>query len=294
MMKKVFHLSILIIAVSAVMNLQPLSAEGYQVEASGSYFYSKTDSIKYKEYSLFLTGYFQEVNTDGKPYAEAAFLQKTGYLTVTGTKIKDDEGSEGEFSGLTYGGELGIVFPVVPVFIKGGYLRNDSDGDWNYDRSINTFSGEIGYYLTDNLAVAGNFVKEFAHVEYDTYPKTETKNSTYGCNFKYVNMISNTMALNIEGSYDRISSKTEGLDKLINNEYVIGADFYFTPQIGIGGSIEINKGDDKDYAGNTYKLQASAFLTQNIGIFVGIGKYKAEDSATEDETLFYASVKGRI
>jgi len=171
-----------------------------------------------------------------------------------------------------------------------------------YDLNIkeNDFSGELGYYITDGLAVAGTCKYGKADVDFaGTSNDKVVKTTIYGAYFKYVVMFNGQMGINLEGSYKHQTEKTtytsKSPEKEKNNIYIATGDFYITPKIGIEGEIEFNRGDNKYDAGNTYKGSFKIFFIPNFAVSAGYGVFKPEDSSVgSKEKLYMAALTARI
>lgn len=317
MFKKVVFCLFVILSFSAMIDFQVLKAESYQLEAGGYYSLEKSDNSDFTLYGVGASWFFKEVSMEGGPYAEADFMQKAGSISLTGLmgSFESDE-SEGEMECDSYMIDAGVkyVFPVVPVFAAIGYKLLNMDGDfalsdYNTDMDIEiksaAYYGELGYYIIDNLTFSAEYQIEkeetkkgkieVGGIEYAPADKEKKDNTGIGCNFKHVAMIGTGMALNIEAGYTYVKSDPEDGDDLTNNIYELSADFYFKPQYGIGASVIMNTGDDKEAAGNTYELFYSIFLTPNVALAGSFGMFKADDKdEAEDRKEFNLMVIGRI
>lgn len=317
MIKKVSLFFSIILTVSAIFSLNELNAESYQLEGAGYYSLEKTDNTDNTLYGPGVSWFFKEVSIEGGPYAEADFIQKAGSVSLIGlmgNNESDEEEGKVELDLYMVDAAVRYVFPVVPLFVSLGYQRFNMDGDFTFsdfdtDMDIeiisNTYSGELGYFIIDNLAISAEYQLEkeesetgrieVGGIEYAPADKEKTDTTGMGCNLKYVALIGTGMALNIEAAYDYLISEPEEGDDLINHIYELSADFYFNPQYGIGGSVKMNTGDDKEDAGNTYEVSCSAFLTPNVALAASFGLFKADDKdEAEDSKEFNVMIFGRI
>jgi hypothetical protein len=306
MIKRVVVFFLMILAVSAVLNLQGLRAEAYQFEANGYYYNESADSSDGYSFGLDVTAYFQQVSVDGRPYMEAAFLQKTGYVTLGGEmgsyEIDETDGKT-TIDPMVAGIEAGYVFSPVPVLIKAGYKYDAWDGEFkepgdtiDFEITKNTYTGQLGYYITDGIALAGTI--DMANEETKTKGSfgstTKTDTMSYGANCKYVTMINADMGINLEASYNYVTVEEKDVKDLVNNVYQIRGDVYVTPMIGIGGIVAINTGDNKEDAGNTYTAEASVFFTPNVALMGSYSFFAADEKGVEDINSFEVAVKGRF
>jgi hypothetical protein len=306
MLKKINLFMFMFLIVSAVVNTKGLVAQSYQFEANGAYSYEKQKDGNLSMYLLGVEAFFEQINLEGRPYAEAAFLQKTGsaaIIAMKGSSKFDSEGGigESETDYVFFGGTVGYVIPVVPVFIKGEYSRNSSDGTYTepgfkvtYDIKHETFAGDLGYYIIDGFILAGRYEKINETQKMQSSPDVKSEMKAFGPYFKYVTMFDGEKGLNIEGGFKRLSSKEEGEKELNNRIFSIEGDFYVTPQVSIGCSVEINRGDIKTLAGNTYGVELAGFINPNIGLGLEFNYFKADNSDANDSKEFSFSITGRI
>jgi len=317
MFKKVVFCLLVILSLSTMIIIQGVHAQSYQLEGAGYYSLEKADNSDVALYGPGVSWFFTEVSLEGGPYAEADFIQKAGSVSLTGLmgSIEGDE-DEGKTEFDIYMIDAGVsyVFPVIPVFVSLGYQRFNMDGDFSFsdfdtDMDVemisDTYYGELGYYIIDNLTVSAEYQLdkeesetgriEVDGIEYAPADKEKTDTTGIGCNFKHVALFGAGMALNIEAAYKYLTSEPEEGDDLINHVYELAADFYFNPQYGVGGSVTMNTGDDKEDAGNTYEVSCSAFLTPNVAFAVSFGLFKADDKDEADDSKeFNVMIFGRI
>ena len=302
MVKRIQLLFLAVLTITIMFIYQESRAESYQFEVNGDYYYQKGDFIKEADYELNAAYYFSQVNIDAAPYREAAFMQQAGYIALSGA-IGTVEYGEGKLDGEQFGIEIKLVLPEFPLFLKLKYDRREFDGDiedegtlYDSDLTYNNYSCGLGYYLMKSLAVAVTYERENEKADYpDIFYKETNKTDSFGGYFKYVTVFENKSGLNLEGSYIYDIYKTDSEGKLKNNTYTLGCDFYITPQIGIGGSAQVNTGDDKEVAGNTYIGRVSVFVIANIAVEAEYGVFKADNTdESEDSKQFTILLKGRI
>lgn len=306
MIKRVTVFFLMILTVSAVMNLSELKAESYQFEVNGFYYNEQADSSDGYSYGLEAIAYFEQVSVDGRPYMEAAFLQKAGYVLLGGAmgsyEIDDIDGTT-TLDPMSAGIDIGYVFPQLPLLIKAGYKYDDWDGEFKepgyttkFEMSSNTYSGQLGYYIADGAAVAGTIemVNDETEIKGVYASTTKTDTMSYGFNCKYVTMINADMGINLEASYVYVTVEEKDVEDMVNNVYQIRGDFYLTPKIGLGGIVEIEKGDNKENTGNTYTAEASVFFNTNVALSGSYSFFAADEKGVDNISSFEVAVKGRF
>ncbi len=177
--------------------------------------------------------YFAPVNTDGHPLAEAAFLE-----AASGVYAGYASQSGGDATVSNLGAK--VYIPNSIVYLGAEYRRVDAD---NYDN--NDWSVTGGVRLIDNLLLTTTYNDEAG---YD-----------FNVSAKYVAKIAGAQAINLFGSFVNDD----------NNSFTLGADYYFTPQTGVGFKID-DYGSTSDYTFNV-----SHFFTEVLYLrgFYTSGEY---------------------
>lgn len=301
-MFKKFMFVLLILITSGFFTRPGFSAESYQYIVSSLYDYTKSDTEKTAFYGLGAAMYFEEVSLENTPYEYAAFYHKVGYFGIRGLfgDYKYEDGSEkGDFDLKTFSPVLNIVIPGMPVFLELNYIYMSMDGDlmgYDFKRTLNGMGIDLGFFLMDGFAASISYERDKEIMDkFWIFPEEETIINTYGFGAKYVTMLNDQMGLHLAGFYTRENSKTEDEDAEVNSTYSLEGDFYFTPKIGLGAEIDINRGDDKYNAGNNYTGRFSIFITSNIKLALEYSIFKVEDADTgEDSSDIAIELTGRF
>ncbi len=307
MYKNILILKIIFLTLLVFHSNSNLKAEPYQFEIAGGYEYAKDDDTKTSLYQLGGSIYFEQITTEGRPLAEASFLQKAGYISfifLLANSKAEDEYLKVNTDMYGIGAELKYVLPSIPLFVELGYSHMKADQEatitfypWDFSdtQNINLFYGAIGLYLTDTLAIKGFGSKLYRKID-DSSSTEEDTEIAYGGELKYVLLLGNGMAFNLQAAYNHESLKEDGdSEKYITREYELLGDLYLTPGFSIGGGVQIQKGDIKPGVGKTYMAQARLFITENLSIGIQFQQFKVDDSNKgEDSRVFGVYVTGRI
>lgn len=284
-----------ILTLTFILNINESSAESFQLEGNGAFYYNKNPEKdyalaefleKYSIYDFSVAYYFHEVNIEAKPLKDAAFLQKEGYIKFSGKK-GNIEITDGNRDMYALGVEAKLVLQEIPFFIILGYERGKTDADLsNYIYSdyhthsvSNNYSGELGYYITDGFAASLMYYRlydDFRGLYFAPDDGIKSETNGFGINLKYVIRISDQKSLVLEGFYIReyTSSDDSYYDTVWNdreNMCKFSADFFIIPQLSLGLCIGINNDNVIRRNGDIYKAEITAFPVQNIGISATYG-----------------------
>lgn len=219
-------------------------AGNYSVElnAGGSntdYVYDSDDSEKYIGGSV----YFAPVSTDGKPLAEAAFLNRASNIYGKISHVEDD------FDDATVS-ELGVEIYLPNSIFYGAfdYKHAQLDGRDNDDQ----WSAKLGITPVEGLLLTTSFIED---VDYDP-----------NITAKYVYSMPGGQAISFNGM-------AYFADETL---YSLGADYHVTPQTSFG--FEYADVTDAPDSVETISLNAKHFFNES---FYVAGKYTENDTADE-------------
>jgi hypothetical protein len=170
---------------------------------------------------------FSEVNTDGKPLAESAFLGKNSFVRASHSEFDADGGGSADAQ------TIGVGFYIPnSIFYVGAehYKFEDSD-----DTQI-----EVGVTPIDGLLISTSYFTESDGYE----PNIEAK---------YVRPLAGDTAINLEAGF---AQGEDGAD----DELYLAADYYFTNFFSVGGQI-YDYGD-----GSVYSIRTRYFFNDSFSL----------------------------
>jgi hypothetical protein len=180
-------------------------------------------------------GYFEAVNTDKHPLAEAAFLEDASnveLMHVMGTNDEFDFDIDIDITALS----LNYYIPNTDLFASAILMRTSVDAG-PIDDSENDWGISAGYSPIDNLLIKTTY---FDDIDYEI-----------NLDAKYVHKLVNDTAVNVEASYAKAD---------IDDSFGISADYYFNNKMSLGARVV-------SVADTDFGIQGKVFLADNF--FIG-------------------------
>ena len=272
--------------------------QNYQTELFGGYEKEDADTSTDKTIGVGAEIYFSPINTESKPFAQAAFLDKSSFVTVGYINQKVDL-QNASVDSLDLGGPLiGINFITETDAFILGVFYSKLDGDTNpsqltIDSKLIGFV--IGKYLNDSTTVEVSYTSGDA--EYDN----TISNQTFTLDIDYYELTYNTVQwLGATSYYDfsigfeLIRKDNSNSVKEDNHELKVLGNYYFTRMTSLGLAASFNSGDDISDEGQTLAINFNHFFAPQIALKVGLSKFNADDIQTEDADSFSFDVIARF
>lgn len=205
--------TLLAASVAALAFAPAAYAQNYQMEGGFSYVHLDDDGFKGDAFALDFTYHLDQVNTQGKPLAEAAFLDRSTSVYGQLTHIDNDWD---DFQNLGIGVEAFIEDFYVNANITRNFLPSGTS-------DTTDFGVRLGFLPTDGLLLTLG------------YDLLEDGNEWEGKDLgvvslggKYVTPLDGEMALNVEAE---IGFADDNDDTVV---YTLGGDLYFNSAISAG------------------------------------------------------------
>jgi hypothetical protein len=273
-------------------------ADVYQFEAAALYTQTKDDDIKFQAYGMYAGYHFTPVPLTSLPWAEAAFLARASNVSIGLIRTDSDWDSEilGKINGDGYmiSGNLEFYAPAIPIYIsiEATRMKTNMESTLFEMESINTdIAGRLGFLPMPGMLVGalyGRTIDKREGLVFGSMPIDEEDTiNYYGGFLKIVQPIGDGMAFGIDLTAQRINTTTK--DNTGGEEDVELTDtnvqgmlaFYPVAQLGIGLTLETQRGDDISSEGNTYGVAAIFFPIPNVGINVSCSRFIPGSDANE-------------
>lgn len=285
-----------------LLNLSLFSAnsyaeQNYQTELSGSYQRSDADTSTDKTTALSVEIYFLPVNTENKPLAQAAFLDKSSSVALAYIKHKTDlqnsninsidiDGPQIEINYITETNAfiLGVVYETLDFDTNNNLVTGDSK----------TTGITIGKYLNDSSAV------KLSYISNDIEVRNTTSNQASSTDIDYYNLSYNTVQSLDATSYYRLSAgielrKSESTSmKEDNHELAVLGEYYFNRMTSLGVAASFNSGDNVSQEGKILGIGATHFFIPQVALDIGVSRFIADDSQTEDTDSISVNIIARF
>lgn len=308
-------MSVILVLSSLFLFTIAFAQETYRTRISAGYLYFD-DELDYElnDYGISASVFFSPVDPKDHLRAEASFLERIGGVSVFGSLSDFETGNGYEGDGFFYGVSTTLMKPKLPFMLAAKYAKQEDEYDKPIDseRSIDYLGLSMGYFVSDTLLLDVSFTRskedrEMKIVLIDNYSfvlNSTIEYDAYGISAKYVNEKSGHGGFNIEGGV-KIIEKEKGVS-IDNYDYryryddgtnlIFGAhgDYYFNQDISIGGTAQINTGDNKDDEGAILGANAMYFITPRISMGCSYTKFFADNDEGKDEDVIKAMASIRF
>ena len=262
----------------------PACATGnFQNEISLDYDRADDDSgSEGKFYGPTYTRYLLPVRIDTAPYAEAAFLEQIGDLSLSFRQGTAKSPTPADFDIDQYVVSYNYAMPHTPwAFVLTYANGNSHDASQDIDISRDGVFFGLGRYYDYGKFAAITYIHSKAEYEVSNVPYFDSEDDDYGLFIKNVYTSEKGFSTNLEASITAIYRNDAGT-KTTNTNYFIAGDLYLTKASSIGGSASVNTGEDPNVEGETYDVRFIIYFTALSSLELGYEKFVAADAATDD------------
>ncbi len=278
-------LSVTLLSLSLFSSIS-YAEQSYQTEIIGGYEKEDADTSTDKITGLAAEIYFSPVNTENKPLAEAAFLDKSSFVTFGYLKEKSDL----QNSNINSFDASGPIIAINYITETDAFILGAAYGSQDIDTNPDLATGDIkltginvGKYLDDTSTI------DFSYISNDTEIRSTTSSQTtsvdleqFNLSFKTVRSLDNTSFyhLGINFVYNKIDSATVNDDD--SQRVEVQGEYYFTRMTSLGAMASFNSSDDITPEGKTLAIGGTHFFVPQIALTIGLSKFFAVDSQDED------------
>lgn len=280
--------------------LAPVSyaEQNYQTEIVGDYEKEDADTSTDKIIGLGAEIYFAPVNTENKPLAQAAFLDKKSSVAVGYINIKTDL-QNSSVDSIDLGGPLIAINYITETdaFILGA-TYSILDGDTNpdlltIDSQIVGFT--IGKYINDSTTVQASYTSSESENRSTSSNQTPTLDIEYfELTYNTVQALGSTHYYSFGIGFELTKKDSSSTVKEDNNEFMVSGGYYFSRMTSLDVVASFNSGDDISDEGQTLAVSLTHFIAPQIALEVGLSKFNADDNNTEDTDSILFDVIARI
>lgn len=280
---------------TSVLSIEVYAQQSYQTELIADYEKQEADTSTSKILDAGAIFFLEPVNTDNKPLAEAAYLDKSSAIGVLYLKreTKFENANVDTFDTDVVGVLINYV-TAANSFILGGFY---SSIDYETNNNIVTGDGDLygislGKYLDDSTSI------ELSIIENDSDQKTASsqfsiKNTLITFNYKTVEQLASGNFYGFAANVELIKQDVNSV-KADNREISIAGDYYFTLETSLGASLTLNSGDDAGDEGKTLAINASHFFNPHIALNIELSRFSADNDLEEDNDTVAAAIIARF
>lgn len=270
----------------------------YQTEIIGGYEKEEADTSTDKTIGLGVQYYFAPVNTESKPLAQAAFLDKKSSVVAGYINSKRDLQNSSVDSIDLSGPLIAINYITETDAFIIGATYSKLDGDTNPDLvtiDSKIFGFTVGKYINDSTTLQASYSSGESEYQNTSSNQTSTLDiDYYELTYETVQMLgaTNYYSLGIGFELTRKDSSTSAKED--NNEFKVSAGYYFSHMTSLNVGASFNTGDDVSDEGQTLGVGLTHFISPQIALEIGLSKFNADDNNTEDTDSISFDVIARI
>lgn len=280
---------------TSVFSVVAYAQQSYQTELDALYEKQDDDSSTSKTLELTATYYLKPVNTDNKPLAEAAYLNKSSSIAASylNRETKFDNANVDTFDTDLVGLIINYV-TAADSFILGGLYASI---DYEANDNIVTGDGDIygislGKYLDDSTSIELSIIKNDSD--------QQTTSNQFSIKDTFINMDYKTVKQSASGNFYSIAANFEVIKQDVNSvkednrEISITGDYFFTLETSLGASLTLNSGDDASDEGKTLAINTTHFFNPQIALNLELSRFSADDDLEEDNDSVAATIIARF
>ena len=293
-LKQTLSVTLLILT---LLSVNSYAEQDYQEEYKGGYEKEDADTSTDKIIGLSAEIYFSPVNTENKPLAQAAFLNKSSSFLVGYIKGERELQNANVNSIDTNGPLIEINYITeTDAFILGAlYFKQDLDTDPVLVKGDSKTIGiTIGKYLNDSSSVKFSYTS--SDIEARDFVSTQVSNEDvdyYELSYKTVRSLGATSFYSFSAGIE-LRKAESGSVKEDNNELEFLGEYYFNRMTSLGAAASFNSGDNVSEEGKTLGVGATHFFVPQFAINIDLTRFDADDSQAEDADSISVEVIARF
>lgn len=262
----------------AAITVPAALASPYQMEVTLSHSGMDQDEVDTETFSLSGIAHFKSVETGNHPLAEAAFLERSSYVSLEYARETADPDQSSTLNDNTFA--FGLHMNTGKRYFV------DLDFANTHGETTDLFLASLGFggYIEDNITAQINYVD--ATLETDAGDKIT--GDGYSISGRGVLDITEGQAVAVEGGFTVIDYDT-GVD----NEEIVSLEgrYYFRKTTYVGLEYDMTSTDDEDV--DSYAFIAQHFISSEFAIGGSIGKESSDLDNVEDTDTFTVWAKLR-
>lgn len=226
--------------------------------------------------------YFEPVNVENHPVAEAAFLERVGSVYFLGGRATADSALLSAETRRLYLAGITYAKAESPFVAQAAY----SKVDWDYDTPDATLEGDLyalaaGWYVSPTGLVSLGWIHTDSKLSADGWPDMNLEDDIYSVDVKYVGKFASGAAYNVETKLSAEEKDVDG-EKDSMNAVALSGDYYLSRRLSLGGGIELIRGSDESREGNTYTATARWFITPRFSAEVETSWFMVSRAEQDD------------
>ncbi|MBV1928273.1 MAG: putative porin [Gammaproteobacteria bacterium] len=270
----------------------------YQTEILGGYGKINSDTSPLKTITTGAEVYFTPVNTENKPLAGAAFLDKKSSVGAGYINAKSDY-KNSSINSIELGGPLVLINYITgtDAFILGA-VYSEFDGDTNPSlvaSDTQTVGFTIGKYINDSTTVEASYTSSKSEYRNTITSQTTTFDiDSYDLAYTTIQELGTTSYYSFRVGFELIKEDSSTSVKENSNNFMVSGGYYFSRMTSLDLTAIFSTGDNIADKSQALAISFTHFIAPQIALKVGLSKSNTDDNNTEDAEFVSLDVIIRI
>lgn len=259
--------------------------QSYQEEYTAGYEKVDADTSTDRTIGLSAEIYFSPVDTENKPLAQAAFLDKSSSFLVGYIK-SERELQNANVNLIDTNGplfEINYITETDAYILGALYFKQDLDTSPVLVKGDSKTIGiTIGKYLNNSSAVKFSYASSDIEARNFVSAKTSSEDiDYYELSYKTVQSLGATSYFNFSAGIELTTAESNSV-KEDNHELTLLGEYYFNRMTSLGAAASFNSGDNVSDEGKTFGIGVTHFFIPQFALNIDGARFNADDSQTED------------
>lgn len=289
-------LAVLITLLStSAFTIEAYAQQSYQTELVAFYEKQDDDTTTSKTLELTATYFLEPVNTDNKPLAEAAYLNKSSSIAASylNRETKFENANVDTFDTDLAGLMINYVTAADSFILGGLYASIDYDTNNDFVTGDGDLYGiSLGKYLDNSTSIELSIIKNNSDQQ-TTLSQFKIRNTFIAFNYKTIEQLASGDFYGFSANVELIKQDVNSV-KADNREISIAGDYYFTLETSLGASLTLNSGDDASDEGKTFAINTTHFFNPRIALYLELSRFSADNNLEEDNDSVAAAIVARF
>lgn len=237
--------------------------------------------------------FFEPVNTEEHPYADAAFLERTGSAFISAASEKTTVGDAKGDSPLESIG-INLSQPGFPLVVQLMYTKSLVDFNTPDNLSINSdvYDVKVGNYFAKTLLAGLEYSYGSAEPTSYIFPFGTARSRDYAIFAKYVHELADYQELSFEATAGKSSIGNKWISR--NTTVSFTVDYFFNKSLKVGVGFGNSSGTAVLTEGKRYSASVRYFISPRFSVQATYDTFQNSNPDFENEDTYDLILAGRF